>query len=157
VDNPHVEFYIHNHVFNRARDLMANGQGGKRAGAGRPRGVAWKSPTRGLRAEARAKLAEIVGSDLDPLTFVCQLATDADQDPGLRLSAAAIALPYLHPRLSAIASVTARLPDGGDPREVVATVLERLERMRSPAVIDGSATELRTQDGHVSVEVANNG
>ncbi len=136
---------------------MAGGHGGRREGAGRPPGVAWKTATRGLRAEARAKLAEIVGSDLDPLTFVCQLATDADQDPGLRLSAAAIALPYLHPRLSAMASVTARLPDGGDPREVVATVLERLERMRSPVAIEGSATELRTQSGHDSVEVTNNG
>lgn len=131
---------------------MAGGHGGKRAGAGRPSGSAWKSPTRFLRAEARAKLAEIVGSPSDPLNFVCLLATDPEQDPALRLSAAAIALPYLHPRLSAVASVSAKVADAADPRETVTTILQRLERMRSPAQIEASATRIRTQDGHETSE-----
>lgn len=136
---------------------MAGGHGGKREGAGRPAGASWKTPTRALRAEARAKLAELVGSERDPLTFVCLLATDPEQDPKLRLSAAEIALPYLHPRLSAIASVTARVPDGGDPRDVVTSVLERLDRMRSTPRIESSAAELRTQSGHDVLELVENG
>lgn len=123
---------------------MAGGHGGKREGSGRKAGAAWRPEARALRAEAREKLAAIVGSSRDPLEFVCALATDPEQDVALRLSAASIALPYLHPRLSAMASVTAKVPDGADPQAVLDTVLNRIARLAPPPTIDAECEPAET-------------
>ncbi len=109
-------------------------QGGKRVGAGRKPGV--PNGTRSLRKEAREKLARLVGSSSDPLQFVCELACDPTQDVELRLHAASTALPYLHPRLSAMASITSKLPDGADPQAVLETVLSRIARLAPTVTID---------------------
>lgn len=106
--------------------------GGRRAGAGRKAGSGWHPESRTIRAEARAKIVALVGSSRDPLEFVCNLACDPEQDVELRLSAASIALPYLHPRLSAMATVTSKAPDGADPQQVLETVLQRIARLAPP-------------------------
>jgi hypothetical protein len=111
---------------------LAGGHGGKRAGAGCKAGVA--HPARALRAEARAKLSQLVGSAADPLEFVCKLACDPAQTVDLRLEAARTALPYLHPRLSAMASVSATMPKGTDPAQLLETVLGRIARITAPGV-----------------------
>ena len=102
-------------------------RGGKRAGAGRKAGI--PLPSRSLRVEARAKLATLVGSSADPLQFVCELACEPEQTMEVRLEAAKPALPYLHPRLSALASVHTSVPSGADPQAVLETVLGRIARL----------------------------
>jgi hypothetical protein len=111
---------------------LAGGHGGKRTGAGCKAGVA--HPTRALRAEARAKLSQLVGSAADPLEFVCKLACDPAQTVDLRLEAARTALPYLHPRLSAMASVSGTMPKGTDPAQLLENMLGRIARITSSIV-----------------------
>lgn len=110
------------------------GVGGRRAGAGRKAGSGWHPESRTIRAAARDKIVQLVGSSADPLSFVCDLANDPSQDIELRLSAASIALPYLHPRLSAMASVSATVPKGSDPQQVLETVLGRIARLAPPTI-----------------------
>lgn len=81
------------------------------------------------------KLAQLVGSSADPLQFVCETACNAELDVELRLHAASVALPYLHPRLSAMATVSSKMPEGADPQVVLETVLGRIARL-APATID---------------------
>lgn len=75
-------------------------RGGRREGAGRPAGSAWKPAVRALRVETIQKMADIVGSDRDPLTVVVGWVLDETLDLQLRMSAAHVCLPYLYPKLS---------------------------------------------------------
>jgi hypothetical protein len=87
---------------------MAGGHGGRRAGAGRPSGSGWKPHVASLRVAAVEQMQEIVGSDRDPLAVVIAMACDMTLDKQTRLGAAAIALPYLYPRLAASGLVQMR-------------------------------------------------
>jgi hypothetical protein len=55
---------------------------------------------RALRVETIQKMADIVGSDRDPLTVVVGWVLDETLDLQLRMSAAHVCLPYLVQRLS---------------------------------------------------------
>ena len=104
--------------------------GGKRHGAGRKPGggiVAAKV----LRTEARALLAEIVGTSKDPLMVAIEIASDKKKPDALRLEAALGAARYLHPTLSAQA--IAHMPQRGDPNGVVSVFLDRLAKLAVPA------------------------
>jgi len=68
--------------------------GGKRAGAGRKRGVQNK-----LNAALREKLN---AAGIAPLEFMLQVMRDMHQDLAVRLEMAKAAAPYLHPRLQAV-------------------------------------------------------
>jgi hypothetical protein len=72
--------------------------GDSRRGAGRPKGSAMDPMCRSLRAATRARLLEIIESGSDPLSFLCDVVRDRSVDLGMRLCAAEIMLPYLHPR-----------------------------------------------------------
>ena len=66
-------------------------KGGKREGAGRPKGSVAK-----LDAEARAKALE----GLTPLDYLLDILRDEKQDQAARTDAAKAAAPYVHARLA---------------------------------------------------------
>jgi len=70
-------------------------RGGKRPGAGRPKGAASK-----LDAEARA--AALSSPDETPLDFLLRIMRDANQPLNERKDAAKAAAPYVHARLSTV-------------------------------------------------------
>lgn len=90
--------------------------GGKRAGAGRPKGAVDKGPKgkkeKAAAIEAQIDLAEFSG--LTPLEFMLNTMRDPKLDIGTRLMAARDAAPYVHARLQAITIK-------GDPTAPVAT------------------------------------
>ena len=69
-------------------------KGGKRPGAGRPKGSQNKASV--ARQEA------IAASGLTPLDFMLSVVRDEDEDRPVRMKAAADAAPYVHPKLQAI-------------------------------------------------------
>ncbi|HEY1856396.1 hypothetical protein [Acidocella sp.] len=84
-----------------------------------------------LRTEARALLAEIVGTERDPLMVAISIASDETKPDALRLEAALGASRYLHPTLSA--SAVAHVPQRGDANGVVSVLLDRLAKLAAPA------------------------
>jgi hypothetical protein len=64
---------------------MANGVGGRREGAGRPPGTAWRPSVTALRTETIEKMRAIVASDRDPLSEVVAWVLDDSLDISLRL------------------------------------------------------------------------
>lgn len=75
-----------------------NGHGGKRAGAGRPRGD-------GARRAAQI-LARREMSITDPVNFLLSIVADQKADFHLRMQAATAAAPFVKPKLSAVAVAT---------------------------------------------------
>ena len=92
---------------------MANGHGGHRPGAGRPKGSLNK-----LDSAARAWAQE---SGLLPLEYLLGVMRDDGQPQDIRMDAAKAAAPYVHARLQAMQLSG---EDGGDIK-----VLHRLERV----------------------------
>lgn len=68
-------------------------RGGKREGAGRPKGAVNKATA--------ARQAEIAASGLTPLDFMLNRMRDESMDEEARFEAAKAAAPYVHPRLAA--------------------------------------------------------
>jgi hypothetical protein len=68
--------------------------GGKRPGAGRPKGVPNKA-----NAERQAAIA---ASGLTPLDYLLSVLRDESAEPQVRMEAAKSAAPYVHPKLSSI-------------------------------------------------------
>lgn len=111
-------------------------RGGRRNGAGRPAGSNWKPKVSALRSETVKKMTAIVTGDDDPLTTVANWVTDPTLDKEFRLSAAAVALPYLYPRLSA-SSVDARMTVAKvDSTDLLRRLDERLSRLAQPPIIE---------------------
>ena len=107
---------------------MAGGWGGRRINSGRPAGQTVAG--RETRAIARAALADIIGSDQDPLLVAIGIATDTSNPATLRLEAAAVACRYVHPTLSAAAiHHTSKPADGG---AAVQVLLDRLTALAPP-------------------------
>lgn len=74
--------------------------GGKRPGAGRPKG----SPNR-RTADLSRKLDELedeLGKDTDPAMHLARVIADDSAAPDLRIQAAKDLLPYVYPRLGSI-------------------------------------------------------
>lgn len=65
--------------------------GGKRPGAGRPKGSRNKRTQEVLNAAAK--------EGITPLDYMLKVMRDEDESPATRLDAAKSAAPYLHPRL----------------------------------------------------------
>lgn len=78
---------------------MTLAHGGRREGSGR-KPAGGLSPTKVLRTEARALLAEIVGTKRDPLMVAIDIASDPSKPDALRLEAALGASRFLHPMVS---------------------------------------------------------
>ena len=73
---------------------MANGHGGKRSGAGRPRGA------RNIRSEETAR--EIEESGLTPLQYLMDIVRDEEAPRKDRIECARAAAPFVHARLSSV-------------------------------------------------------
>lgn len=122
---------------------MAGAHGGQRRGAGRKAGLRWPSAATGpgsMREAARVKIVQLVTGTNDPLDFVVSLVNDTDLAPEMRLEAARVALPYIHPRLSAIATASTKI-ESRSSADVLQTLLDRAARITAaPAItIDGDA------------------
>jgi hypothetical protein len=110
--------------------------GGKRAGAGRPKGTG--SPLRALRVEraadraaARDTLRELLSGEDDPARLVLGIAKDPAIDPRLRLEAGIALLPFVHPKLS-YAEVDARHVTMTVPAEQLVADLDARIRRFAP-------------------------
>ncbi len=93
---------------------MANGHGGKRAGAGRPPGA------RNIRSEETAR--QIQESGLTPLQFLMDIVRDEDAPRKDRIECAKSAAPFCHARLSSIdmdLNTTKRSLDDFEPAELI--------------------------------------
>lgn len=88
-----------------------------------------------LRTEARALLAEIVGTDRDPLLIAIKIAEDEAQPTPLRLEAALGCCRYLHPTLSAAQVDHRHLHAKVDAAQLVERLNERLARLANPPEI----------------------
>lgn len=76
------------------KPITGNQRGGKRAGAGRPKGAATK------RTRDIADNAALEG--ITPLEFMLNRMRDELVPPGDRFEAAKAAAPYIHPRLTTV-------------------------------------------------------
>jgi hypothetical protein len=117
-----------------------SGRGGRREGAGRPAGSGWRPAVANLRLEAIEQMQAIVGSESDPLAVVVAMACDEKLDRQTRLGAAAIALPYLYPRLSATTVQANHIVTKIDATELLARIADRIGRL-VPRTVDVAATE----------------
>lgn len=134
-----LAYAFQKHFKNLRTEELANGHGGRRAGAGRPTGSGWKPHVANLRVAAVEQMQAILGSDRDPLAVVVGIACDPNVDQQTRLGAAAIALPYLYPRLSATQVQATHTTVKVDPSQLLDRIAERVARLAPQAAV----TELR--------------
>ena len=116
-------------------------RGGRRLNAGRKPGAGIPVKTT-LRGEARAALAEIVGTSRDPLFVAIDIASDPEQPTNVRLEAALGCCRYLHPTLSAAA--VQHVPAARDSAGAMGRLKAALDRLApsSPPVLAGPAEPL---------------
>ncbi len=111
---------------------MAGGHGGARPGSGRKPGSRdGASVIRTLRGEAREMLAEIVGTERDPLLVAINIAADPSVPLLIRLEAALGTAKYLHPTLSAA----------------------QVQHISAPAAADAARTRLQAQIDRLAGDV----
>ncbi len=131
---------------------MANGQGGRRIGAGRKPGSG--SPFRAAtqertlaRVSAKRTLAEVLGTDDDPARVLIEIATAPGTEPRLRLEAAGMLMPYAYPKLAfTVTDSTVRhTGDGQAAMQRLSAALDRLAPAAAPT-IDGSAKPIDPAD-----------
>jgi hypothetical protein len=121
--------------------------GGKRFGAGRPRGS---------KAEKTRRAAEEAAKrGLKPLTFLLEVMADKTKPFEVRFEAATVCLPYCHPRLTRPVVVD----DVGEMRDAPrTTVINVIGIERGTYIDDGDgddnfpALELRASEAEVIVE-----
>jgi hypothetical protein len=73
---------------------MANGHGGRRAGAGRRPG--------GMTQRTQQLVEEVRAQGISPLEYMLAVLRDETVDPERRDEMAKAAAPYIHPRLSSV-------------------------------------------------------
>src|SRR3954462_6518222 len=100
VVSPFVQPYIFKANQFSFRNFKMAGRGGRRPGAGRPTGSAWKPKVSAMRVTSMNKMRRIVSAERDPLSVVVGFVLDDGMDINTRLTAASICLPYLFPKLS---------------------------------------------------------
>lgn len=117
--------------------------GGRRAGAGRPRGPGWKPRPVDLREMGKVYSSEVIGTKKDPLGFLLEVAADPEQDMQIRLAAASITLPFLYPKLSQSqvqAHVTSVKVDAADLLDRLSARIARLApEPPAPALAEAAA------------------
>lgn len=122
---------------------MSGQHGGRRPGAGRPPGTAWRASVSAMRTETIEKMRQIVASDHDPLSEVVSWIFDDRLDIQIRLGAASVALPFLYPRLSATTVDARHSVVKIDSNELLGRIADRIARLASPAsgTIEATVTE----------------
>lgn len=109
---------------------MANGQGGRRQGAGRP---AYRPHVAEMREKTVQKLNRIVSGEKDPLSVLIGFVSDESLDTGTRMNAAAICLPYLYPKLSQMQIDSRSTVTHVDGAALLNRLNERIEKLASSA------------------------
>jgi hypothetical protein len=105
---------------------MANGQGGRRQGAGRP---AYRPHVAEMREKTVQKLNRIVSGEKDPLSVLIGFVSDESLDTGTRMNAAAICLPYLYPKLSQMQIDSRSTVTHVDGNALLERISERIEKL----------------------------
>jgi hypothetical protein len=120
---------------------MADRHGGRRQGSGRPSGSAWKPRVSEMRADTVRKMHKLIAGENDPLSVLVNFSLDESLDVPTRMNAAAIALPYLFPKLSEMridSKTTVTTVDGTALMERIAEKIERMAasppRMLEPVI-----------------------
>lgn len=80
-------------------------RGGKRPGAGRPKGAKTKITEKALKE---------AGDGMTPLEFMLGILRDTDESMATRFEAAKAAAPYMHPRLSQVDSTVTHKRNADD-------------------------------------------
>jgi hypothetical protein len=111
---------------------MANGHGGRRAGAGRPPGTGWTAAVTEMRATAAQRLTGVVGGSRDPLEIALNIAADETQDTQTRLGACSIVLPFIYPRLSATQVDARHTTVNVNAADLLDRLDARIEKLRAP-------------------------
>ena len=131
--------------------------GGKRPGAGRKPGEAWKGAAPrppGVRDLAKARVRQVLNSSDDPLAILCEIASDREVDVQIRVTAASAAAPFMFPRLSA--SVVAMAP--ATSRDETSGLVERLMRRfdlmapKPAETVDATLVEMVGADADADAE-----
>lgn len=105
-------------------------KGGKRAGAGRPKGA--------LGRKTRKIAEKAAETGVTPLEFMLEIMRDEQQDIKLRAEMAKSAAPFMHPRLESIA-VTGK--DGGPIETKDVSNLELARRVAFLLTVGARETE----------------
>lgn len=106
--------------------------GGKRAGAGRKPGEAWKGKNprpKAVRDMASARVREVLTTANDPLAVLVEIANDREVDVQVRVQAATAAAPFMFPRLSATVVATAPMSARDDTAHLVDRLMARFQRI----------------------------
>ena len=123
---------------------MAGEHGGRRVGAGRPAGTAWKPVVAAMRVAAVEHVQDVIGGDTDPLVIALAIAADTKQPVEIRLGACALCIPVCYPRLSATQVSATHVTAKIDPGELLDRISARIARV-VPRTIDGDASEAPDQ------------
>jgi hypothetical protein len=106
---------------------MANGHGGRRLGAGRAAGK--KPRVAEMRADTVRKMHKLIAGENDPLSVLVNFSLDESLDVGTRMNAAAIALPYLFPKLSEMRIDNKTTITSVDGNALLERISERIEKL----------------------------
>ena len=128
--------------------------GGKRSGAGRPSGPAWKVPFAAIRASAADRLQEAIGGEHDPLAIALSIAADVKQPVEIRLGACGLAIPVMYPKLSATTVQANHTVTNLRGDELMDRLADRIARMHAPATIEHEAEADPVEPADQPVEVA---
>jgi hypothetical protein len=86
-----------------------------------------------LRRLSKERVRLLLENGSDPLEFLCAVAANDELDIATRLHAAGLALPHIHPRLSAVAVADAGQNLGrADARELVERLNAQIARLGAP-------------------------
>ncbi len=119
------------------RRTLGMKRGGKRPGAGRPpsASVHARLTKQSLDSDARFArqelIAQIQGSEIDPLLTLLEIACDRSKSDEIRVQAAAVALRHVHPTLQQ--SQLHLVHQKADQGRVLALLHKRLDRLAPPA------------------------
>src|SRR3954468_21061522 len=108
---------------------MAGTHGGRREGAGRPPGDAWKPKVVAPRVETITRMRSLVAAERDPLNVVINFVLDESLDVPTRLTAAQTCLPYIYPRLSQATVDSKHTVTHVDGAALLERISERIEKL----------------------------
>jgi len=129
---------------------MAGTHGGRRPGAGRSSGDAWKPKVVAPRVETITRMRSLVAAERDPLNVVINFVLDESLDVPTRLTAAQTCLPYIYPKLSQAtvdSKHTITHVDGALLLEKLNERIERLGKVEQPALIEAVADDADGEAG----------
>lgn len=109
--------------------------GGKRFGAGRKPGEAWKGVAprpKALRDLAKSRVREVLNTKNEPIAVLVDIANDTAVDVQIRVQAAIGAAPFMFPRLSASVVASAPATARDDSAHLVDRLMQRFARLAPP-------------------------